>query len=285
MPGTAAARSNAVSHGVAEEAETTLEQPEEVSRDVVETMPEPVPAAPEHVTRGVAEGAEKSLEEPVRAVAAPELRRTDSAGIVEPSAVPDEGDAAVVPEESEVLDTASLLALAPPPPRATFLVEAARRLIAQASSDGPPASTPSAAPAACIRGPYDVGIRTTQVTTEQEDRTINSARENAPKEIRSGTPGAGPGGGPVPADGRPAGVPDPSGGAGMVPALPADAGGYERSDRDPPGNGMRRSVHFTYATSPDAGPRTGGCGCSENEAVTVVSVPLRSSQAQDGNPA
>jgi hypothetical protein len=199
-------------------------------------MPEPVAAAPEEVTRGVAEDAEKTLEEPVRTVAAPESTRTDSAGIVEPSAAADAGDAAAAPEESEVLDIASLLALAPPPPRATYLVETARRLIAQASGDGTPASTLSAARAGCIREPYEVGVRATQVTTEQEDKTTNSASENAPKEIRFDTARPTPSSGPLPLAARPVGVPDPSGGAGGASATPGDVAGWELGGRDPTAN-------------------------------------------------
>jgi hypothetical protein len=236
MPEPAAARSDAVARGVAEDAETTLEQPEEVSGDVAETMPEPAVGAAEDVSRGVAEGAEKTLEEPVRAVAALESRRTDSASIVEPSAAADEDDDAVVPEEADVLDTASLLALAPPPPRATYLVETARRLIAQASGDGSPGSTPSAAPAGRIRGPHEVGIRATQATTEQEDKTTNSASENAPKEIRFDTARPTSSSGPLPLAGRPVGVPDPSGGAGAASTTSADVAGWELGGRDPTAN-------------------------------------------------
>jgi hypothetical protein len=158
------------------------------------------------VSRGVAEIAETTFEEPVAAT--PEAMRPDSSLMVEPSALPDEADATIVPADTERLATASLLAMAPPPPRASYLVETARRLIAQATTDGPPPSTPSAAPAGCIRGPYEVALREMQVTMGQEDMATDLADENAPKEIRSGTAGP-PGSGPLPAAGHPAGVHDP----------------------------------------------------------------------------
>jgi hypothetical protein len=169
-------------------------------------QPAAAAAAPEDVSRGVAEVAETTSEEPV--AAAPEAMRPDSSFMVEPSASQDEADEAIVTADTGELATASLLAMAPPPPRASYLVETARRLIAQAATDGPPPSTPSAAPAGCIRGPYGVALRETQVTMVQEDRTTDSADENAPKEIRFGTT-APPGNGRLPAAGRPAGVHDP----------------------------------------------------------------------------
>jgi hypothetical protein len=121
------------------------------------------------------------------------------------------GDEAVAPQDRETAVAVHSVDLAPPPPRATFLVEAARHLAAQATAAGPAPAAASEAAAEGARLAHAVPQTMTQAVHLKEDMTSQSAEAKAPKEIRFDPAGAAPGDGQRPGAGCQARVRDPPG--------------------------------------------------------------------------